>query len=177
MLLDLTRIRQPETEVERQFAPSAFDGRDNVFRIVSPVALRMTVHKDRDRFRLVGTVRGVLELSCSRCVDPYELPVNAAFDVRYLPDTENTGDQEREVDDDDLTAAFYHDDRIDLAQLIEEQMYLALPMKPLCRPDCRGLCPQCGANLNAEACDCEPHWEDPRLSALKAIITERKNDA
>ncbi len=177
MTLDLTRIRQPETDIERQYAPASFEGRENVFRIVSPVGLRMKVYKDRNRFRLVGTVRGVLELACSRCLDPFELPVNGAFDVRFLPEAENVGVGEREVEDDDLSAAFYRDDQIDLAQLIEEQMYLALPMKPLCQPECRGLCPRCGANLNVETCGCEVRWEDPRLSGLKAVITERKDDA
>jgi uncharacterized protein len=177
MILDLTRIRQPETDIERQYTPSAFEGRENVFRIVSPVGLQMKVHKDRHRFRLVGTVRGVLELACSRCLDPFELPVNGAFDVRYLPEAENVGADESEVEDSDLSAAFYRDDQIDLAQLIEEQMYLALPMKPLCREECRGLCPQCGANLNIETCGCEVRWEDPRLAGLRAVMTERKNDA
>jgi uncharacterized protein len=174
MILDLTRIRQPETDVQRQYPPTAFEGRDNTFRIASPVTLRMRVSKDRDRFRLVGALDTTLELSCSRCLEPFDLPVEAAFDVRYLPDSENVGTQEREVADDELVAAFYRDDQVDLAQLIEEQLYLALPMKPLCTPDCRGLCPHCGANLNHESCSCEVRWEDPRLAGLKAILTERK---
>ena len=52
---------------------------------------------------------------------------------------------------------------------MREQFYLALPMKPLCREDCKGLCAQCGTNLNTGTCDCAPVWEDPRLAALKAI--------
>ena len=53
---------------------------------------------------------------------------------------------------------------------MREQFYLALPMKPLCREDCKGLCPQCGTNLNTGTCECRPEWEDPRLAALKALI-------
>jgi len=73
------------------------------------------------------------------------------------------------VQEDDLETSYYSDDQIDLGELMREQFYLALPMKPLCRDDCRGLCPQCGTNLNAGTCDCSPVWEDPRLAALKAI--------
>jgi uncharacterized protein len=104
------------------------------------------------------------------------VPVQAAFDLRYLPQAENTGDDEEEVEEDDLASAFYRDDAIDLRQLIEEQFYLALPMKPLCRPECQGLCPQCGVNRNLETCDCQTRWEDPRMAGLKALFTERKND-
>ena len=55
-------------------------------------------------------------------------------------------------------------------QLMDEQFYLALPMKPLCREACKGLCPNCGTNLNEATCDCQVRWEDPRLAALKALM-------
>ena len=70
------------------------------------------------------------------------------FDLRYQPHAENTGEGEREIEEDDLTTAFYENDEIDLGQLMHEQFYLALPMKPLCSDDCHGLCPICGTNLN-----------------------------
>ena len=176
MFLDLTHIRQPETAVARRYEPAAFEGRSNQFRIVEPVALDFTVHKDKDRFRLVGTVKTVLELSCSRCLDPFRLPIDAGFDVRYLPQSQNTG-EEREIEEDDLSDAFYRDEQIDLGQLMEEQFYLALPMKPLCSESCRGLCPNCGTNLNVATCDCEVRWEDPRLAGLKALMNRDNKDA
>ena len=169
MILDLSHIRQPETELSRRYEPPAFAGRTNQFQVVAPVNLNMRVQKDRDRFRLVGTVSTVLELACSRCLEPFRLPVDSAFDVRYLPQSENAGD-EREIEEDDLTDAFYRDESIDLGQLMDEQFYLALPMKPLCREACKGLCPSCGTNLNDATCECQVRWEDPRLAALKALM-------
>ena len=169
MILDLSHIRQPETEVSRRYEPPAFAARTSQFQVVAPVKLDMRVQKDRDRFRLVGTVSTVLELACSRCLEPFRLPVDSAFDVRYLPQSENAGD-EREIEDDDLTDAFYRDESIDLGQLMDEQFYLALPMKPLCRAACKGLCPSCGTNLNDATCECQVRWEDPRLAALKALM-------
>jgi DUF177 domain-containing protein len=176
MLLDLTQIRQPETELTRRYEPSAFDGRTNQFRVIAPVDLRLKIYKDKERFRLVGSLSTVLELVCSRCVEPFQLPVNAPFDLRYLPQSANTGD-EREIEEDDLSEAFYRDDAIDLGQLMDEQFYLALPMKPLCREDCKGLCPNCGTNLNVDTCDCQVRWEDPRLAGLKALMNRNKDHA
>ena len=75
----------------------------------------------------------------------------------------------REVEEDDLSTSFYEDETIDLGQLIREQFYLSLPMKPLCRPDCRGLCPDCGTDLNAGACGCVERTVDPRWAALAAL--------
>ncbi len=108
-------------------------------------------------------------MPCSRCLEPFETPVDAPFDLRYQPHAENTGEGEREIAEDDLTTAFYEHDEIDLGQLMREQFYLSLPMKPLCREECRGLCSVCGTNLNRGACGCTHAWEDPRLAALREL--------
>ena len=79
---------------------------------------------------------------------------------------------EHEIEEDDLSTAFYRDETIDLGELVREQFYLVLPMKPLCTEGCRGLCPQCGTNLNRGACDCRGVWQDPRLEGLKAFRKE-----
>ena len=102
------------------------------------------------------------------------MPVDAALDLLFLPGTDNVGEGERPVEEDDLGVSFYHDDRIDLADVIREQFYLALPMKPLCRADCKGLCPTCGSNRNRETCSCRPAWVDPRLEKLKELRTKNK---
>jgi uncharacterized protein len=118
-----------------------------------------------------------LEQSCSRCLEPFQQPIDSAFDIRYLPQAENAGAEEREVGSEDLSDAFYRDEQIDLRQLMEEQFYLALPMKPLCREDCKGLCPNCGTNWNETKCNCEVRWEDPRLAGLKALMNRDKDNA
>jgi uncharacterized protein len=179
MRLDLSHIRQPETAFLRQFEPAGFGEDDEDYRVVAPVSLGFTIHKDHDRFRLVGTLATTLELRCSRCLESFVLPVDAAFDLRYLPEGVAAPDAETEdgeLGEDDASASFYKDDEIDLADLMREQFYLALPMKPLCRPDCKGLCPHCGTNLNTDTCHCQTRWEDPRLAGLKALIPDRKHD-
>jgi uncharacterized protein len=170
MRLDLSAIRTPHEHVVREYPASAFRASaEDAFVVVAPVSLEFDVQKDRDQYRLVGRVRTALELPCSRCLEPFASPLDAAFDLRYQPHTANTGEGEREIEDDDLSTAFYDDATIDLGQLMREQFYLALPMKPLCRDECRGLCPVCGTNLNRGSCGCTRQWEDPRLAALKAL--------
>jgi uncharacterized protein len=86
----------------------------------------------------------------------------------------NQGEGEREVADDDLSTAYFHDNAIDLEDLMREQFLLALPMKPLCSDACKGLCPQCGANLNTNPCNCNPSWVDPRLKVLSDLLKGAK---
>jgi len=169
VLLDLTRYRQPVSHFTRTFQPDELGGEDDAYRVAAPVELEFDVHKDKDKFRLEGRVRTTLELPCSRCLEPYQFPVDGTFDQRYLPSSEASTDAEREIEDDDLGTSYYREDQIDLNELMREQFYLALPMKPLCREDCKGLCAQCGTNLNTGKCDCAPVWEDPRLAALRAL--------
>jgi uncharacterized protein len=174
MLLDLGRIRTAQERYEKAYPPGAF-GSDDHFRIVTPVSLAFDIFKDKQQFRLAGQVDTTLELPCSRCLELFAWPVHGTFDLRYQPHTAGAdvkGD-EQEIQEDDLTTAFYENDEIDLGLLMREQFHLSLPMKPLCGDDCKGLCPICGTNLNAASCTCKREWEDPRLAVLRGL---RKSD-
>lgn len=190
MQLDLTRIREAETPFARTFEPADVAVADDPFRVTGPVELVMTIRKDDDLFRLVGQIRGTLEMACSRCLEPFTFTLDPSFDLRYLPqhlnmsggapddgddddrkaqDDEDDDDGGRvggEVGGDDLTTSFYRDDQIDLLQMVREQIFLAIPMKPLHSDACKGLCPNCGANLNETTCECRTDWVDPRLAPL-----------
>jgi len=174
LALNLSRIRTPHERYEQVYAPDQMTalGDAESFTVVVPAELAFDIYKDKDQFRLIGRVKTTLELLCSRCLEAFTLPVDSEFDLRYQPHSQNTGEGEREVEEDDLTTAFYRNDEVDLGQLMIEQFYLALPMKPLCRPDCKGLCPTCGVNWNRDTCTCANNWEDPRLAALKAFKKE-----
>ena len=171
MLLDLNRLHGQREHVERRFEPSAFEPQDPDYRVVAPVEVSVDVEKaGAGAFRVTGRAHTRLELDCSRCVDPYELPVDVTFELRYVPQEQNAGDDEREIAEDDLTTAYYREGSLDLVEMLREQFQLALPMKPLCSDACRGLCPECGANLNRTECGHQPKWEDPRLAPLKGVL-------
>lgn len=166
--LDLNKIRTAQERFERVYQPDQLL-REQDFTLVEPVSLAFDIFKDKQQFRLVGRVNTTLELPCSRCLEPFTMPVDQTFDLRYQPHGQNTGEGEREIEEDDLSTAFYENDEIDLGQLMREQFYLALPMKPLCAEGCKGLCPVCGKNLNRETCDCNRTWDDPRMAALREL--------
>jgi len=173
MRLNLNKIRTAHERVDEVYQPAAFGQVDGEYTVVEPVRLGFDIYKDKNTYRVAGRVETTLELRCSRCLEPFRLPIDAAFDLRYHPASENTGEGEREVRDDDFSAAYYQNDEIDLEQLMREQFELALPMKPLCSDDCKGLCPICGVNLNRETCGCDRQWEDPRLAALRSLSARK----
>ena len=120
MLLNLSKIRTAHERYEKVYGIEAFAGDQDVFRVVQPVALAFDIDKDKGHFRLVGQVQTTLELACSRCLEPYTMEVAPSFDLRYQPRTANTGEGEREIEEDDLTTAFYENETIDLGQLMRE---------------------------------------------------------
>lgn len=108
-----------------------------------------------------GQVRTTAECICSLCLAPFSLKVMFPFEETYYRAGEESARKREEL------VRTYEGDEIDLGDVIEEGLILALPMKPLCSPNCKGLCPVCGCDLNYHHCSCDPHPVDPRLAVLK----------
>jgi uncharacterized protein len=173
MLLDLRGFRGGIDELARTFQPEAFSLSGEDFRIVAPVGLTARLTKDAQKVRILGRVQTTLETDCSRCLEPYTITVDAPIDLLFLPEAETGPEKapgEREMGDDDVGVSYYREDTIDLGDVMREQFYLAMPMKPLCKPDCLGLCPVCGINRNRATCSCREEWVDPRLAPLKKLL-------
>src|SRR5258708_13165525 len=116
-----------DQHVDRTFQTSEFEesvGGDEEYKVAAPVHLDMDVHKDGEAYRATGRVTTRLQLECGRCLEPFEIPVDSPFDLRYVPlpiAVGEPGHQEaadREVAEDDLTTPFYKEDSITLGQLI-----------------------------------------------------------
>ena len=109
-----------------------------------------------------GTVESQLRLECVRCLEPFALPITMELEETFgLPGTSRRQD---------VTFVVGADGWLDLTPLLREQAWIAIPMKPLCRSNCKGLCPQCGANLNRDSCTCENNRIDLRLASLKDLL-------
>jgi len=177
MLLDLNKLHGQREHIERSFQPADFNVPDDEYKVAAPVEVTLNVEKaGGGAFRVTGRAVTRLELEWGRCLDPYPVPVDAQFELRYVPEPGTSESGEREISEDDLTTAFYREGHLDVVELIREQLQLALPMKPLCREACRGLCAECGTNLNQTDCGHKPHWEDPRLSVLKGLLNREKEN-
>jgi uncharacterized protein len=169
MLLDLSRFRGGVERLERRFEPDSFGLAGEDFRVVAPAALDVDVRKDAQKVRLVGRLSTTLELNCSRCLEAFTIPVDTRLDLLFLPEVEQIVQPDVEMTEGDIGVSYYRNDVIDLGDVMREQFYLALPMKPLCREDCAGLCPTCGVNRNRDTCECQQTWVDPRLEPLRRL--------
>lgn len=140
-------------------------------RLLEPVEVSLRITPQDSRYFIEGEVRGRVQGECDRCLSPITLTVSApcAVDVAPLPVGGAAG-QRFELEHGDLDVTFVSGSLLDLDDLVREQLLLHVPMRVLCRENCRGLCPRCRKNLNEGPCGC-PDTEnvDPRLEALKDV--------
>ncbi|PYO46507.1 MAG: hypothetical protein DMD84_25790 [Candidatus Rokuibacteriota bacterium] len=136
-------------------------------------ALSLTIAPDGVDVVVQGRMTATVPQTCGRCLESFPARVDATVDVRLVPRPATKDSVELGADD--LDVDFYVDDQLDLNRVVETETTLALPMKPLCREDCRGLCPACGGNRNLVACACAGRASDPRLAALRDLATRLRH--
>ena len=119
--------------------------------------------------RLTGSFSGQVEVQCARCLEPVTRDVQADFDLLYRPLGAVQRDDEVGISEAETEVGFYKGDGLELEDVLREQVLLSVPVKAVCREDCRGLCAQCGKDLNQGDCGCAPVRSDPRWNALRDI--------
>lgn len=135
----------------------------------------LELHSEGDNVFAVGTFKGFVQVACSRCVTEVKLEIDDRVHITFLPKAEmpedddaEAGEDGAELAEDDLDVFPYEGEWVDLEPLFREKFVLTVPYAPLCREDCKGLCPQCGIDRNSGTCACEKPI-DPRLAALKGL--------
>ena len=130
------------------------------------VAASLSGRAEREDVGIILTARLVArtELACSRCTEPFEVEFDLPFRLTLVP--EKAGSEAGEELSEDASLFYAREGKADLAQIAAEQIYLNLPLKPVCKGECKGLCPRCGANRNVTDCGCPGESVDPRLAPL-----------
>ena len=138
-------------------------------------AVRLRAERDGDDVVVVGEIDSTVPVACGRCLEEFPVKARAAVDVRFIP--RPPGGDRVELGSDDLDLDFYDAGEVNLGTLVQSETALVLPMKPLCREDCLGLCPVCGGNRNLIACACSERAPDPRLGTLKDLAARLHHNA
>ena len=131
--------------------------------ILEPLSGSFQAIRNSKGVYVTGKLGSNIETECSRCLSPSLLPITIDLDDLFYSPPQSAPDGEFVVGEDGF---------IDLAPLVRQLSLLEIPMQHICRPDCKGLCPNCGQNLNESACQCLTDDIDPRLSVLKDLLEE-----
>lgn len=154
MLITLQELELHRIVVSKTYPSGELDLGAAEFRQVGPLRVNVVAELEGGDVRIRGRLEGRLESRCDRCLEAVEIPLSRDFDLGYRPMSAIAREEEIRVPRDELELGFYSGDSIALADVVTEQVLLALPMKVVCEADCRGLCPVCGANRNLESCHC-----------------------
>lgn len=173
MIVDFTALLQGTHLFTVTLTPVWWQSRISDHQVIGlekPVIAALTVCKDQTGYVLDGCVSGSLYVKCGRCLEPYvhELKPDFRLEVSFSspPAFDN---KDVELLEEDFIAAAGDEDKVDLQELIMEQILLSLPIKLLCREECLGLCSECGMNLNRKKCDCRSHSGHPAFLKLKEL--------
>jgi uncharacterized protein len=168
MFIDINKIDEDGLSLERKLDLSDLDDGSGQPISVREAVLRGSVVRSGEAGILAGRLEARVGLACARCLEPFEVPIGNEFSLRLVAEEPLPGAGTDPGDEDD---ALFHapEGRADLREIAIEQIYLSLPMKPICRDDCKGLCPACGANRNSVECGCPDDDGDPRLAPLREL--------
>jgi uncharacterized protein len=172
MLIDLQSVAE-ETHVRETLAQdwwNVLDRGQQVLGFSRPLQVHIKISRAADKFLVDGAFYGGLKVRCDRCLEPFDLDLKAEFHV-YLVMRAPVHEEEEDLEllDEELDVDFIQGETIDLDDVIREQIFLSVPMKCICQTTCRGLCRQCGANLNVAPCSCKAESGHPAFSKLEKL--------
>ena len=171
MFIDIHELELHKINFDQTLRPGQIDYGPGVTQ-VEPLKIRGSAELLETEIHLQGSLRTEVELTCDRCLEPMRHKSELDFDLFYRPVATIAKNEEVEISKDELDIGFYEGNGLALEETAKEQILLALPMKNVCRPDCAGLCPQCGKNRNLGDCGCQPAVQDPRWSTLQELKRE-----
>lgn len=171
MLIDIDRLPKEGLRVSRDFEFLSLDLVEENAVFLEPAHAEVVVRLVGDEVFVQGEVTARLSFICSRCLTPFEFPVASRFDLVYLP--EDIDALSEELSDEKIDQMFYSGRQLDLRAVILEQLNLTFPAKPLCAPDCEGICAVCGELIRDARCSCQVKEADHPWNKLKFPVRDK----
>lgn len=170
MFIDIAQIPPEGLDICFREAEDFLDPSGQRVHLLRPIEVTLHFCRIPTGVWVRGQISSDFQYHCSRCFELFALPVSEGFEVRYCGSLGRGVEEEHELGVDELDVDFLDEERIDVPGLVRENVLLALPVQPLCREGCRGLCPYCGVNLNEGTCRCSPIGLDPRWRDLESLL-------
>lgn len=157
---DIIRKKSFEKDIDITVEESEILDGNEPIKFLQPMRFIGKISINDGIIKLEGELCTKLKLICSRCLEEFEKPITLHIDEDFTTDDENKDDENIFIDSDVL----------DITEILENNVMISLPMKKLCKEDCKGLCQNCGTNLNYKTCNCGNDDIDPRFAKLKDLF-------
>jgi uncharacterized protein len=171
MMIDIDRLPKEGLRLSRDFEFLSLDLVEENAVFLEPAHADVTVRLVGEEIMVQGEVSARLSFVCSRCLTPFEFPVASRFDLVYLP--EDIDALSEELSDDKMDQMYYTGRQLDLRAAVLEQLNLTFPAKPLCAPDCEGICAVCGEIIRDANCSCLVKEPERSFNKLKFPVRDK----
>ncbi len=169
MIVDVALLKDAQISFDFLIAPNEIDLEGEAIKLKDVVKIEGELKRGIARTDVQGKIAAEIEVECNRCLQTAEISLEFPFDAVFVTAENYTQEKEAQLKADDLEVSVFEGDKLDLTELVREQILLNLPTQIFCREDCQGLCQKCGANLNLIDCNCEEKEIDPRWAVLKNL--------
>ncbi len=166
MIVDLITLGSSPRDFEFSLEAQEIDLEGEEVKLKNAVNVHGTLTKRIAQTDVEGEIGAQIEVECTRCLQLTEQKLEIEFEAAFVSEENYMSAKEAEIGAKDLDVSVIEDDKIDLTELVREQILLNLPEQVFCLEDCKGLCPKCGANRNLIDCNCREKEIDPRWAAL-----------
>jgi uncharacterized protein len=157
--------------LHEEIDPATIDLDEPYYSINEPLTFTGHATRNGDDIYVKGRVTGAVKSECGRCLESFAMQIDLPVDAVFVPQRENVEDDD-EVFEPQSNLTYYEGDSVDLLREIKDIILVNLPIKPVCRTDCKGLCPQCGTDLNKGSCTCKNHKGPSPFDKLKELKTK-----
>lgn len=170
MRIELASLDGAKREFAHAYAPGELFLEEGRLRLLEPPVVSGEIRPEGRRAHVRGHVAARLQVDCDRCLKPVDFPVDSKFKLEYVSAEDYQAQEAVELTEADLDLSVFDGEVIDIDELVTEELLLAVPDHVLCQEECKGLCPNCGADRNLAECDCRTEEVDPRWAGLKELV-------
>lgn len=167
MRIELENLEGGKGSFAHTYQPDELDLMDDRLRLEQPASVTGRIRTSGSEVRVSGKIDARVEVGCDRCLKALEVPVSAKFALEYITGQEYESTHVAELSTEEMAVSVFDGETIDVDEIVREQILLAVPDRALCNDDCKGICSNCGTDLNSGNCNCESSEIDPRWEALK----------
>lgn len=171
MKIELREITEFPAEFSQKIDSSDLAADFSETPLVNGVQLDVTIHKTDEEYLLNGVCSAEVEFECARCLEPAHIILSGDISVIAVQPGAEHPDKFSGEDD---VVQLNEKEELSLDEQIRQAIASDIPMKPLCREDCKGLCPKCGVNRNTTQCDCDTRPADSRWDGLRDIVNKKE---
>ena len=161
---DIISGKDRSKKIDYTFERSQFDFEGDIIKPIGSCEVVGMISSDSDMLILNAKIKADLEMICSRCLDTFIYPIDIDIEERFTTNRSNEDDE----------AIVVMDDVLNITDIVENSIISTLPIKKVCKDDCKGLCQECGCNLNYNACSCNKEDVDIRFEALKGLFDNKE---